>query len=147
MARGKKTGGRDFQPGHKQSVGNRGPSLLPPELRAIRKKYTGTYIEAMLTKYMDMDVASLKDCANNESLSAFEMYLASGLAQGIASGDFKNMQFFIDRLIGKALEKKELEIGNKRDLGAIPRERLVELARDTIKNEVVEMGSEDEDSA
>ena len=102
MARGKKTGGRDFKPGQ--------PALNKPqpiELKEARRM-TKTKVEAVLQKFLGWTVTDLRKYAEDQNNPVLEMYVARILVKGISEGDTARLNFLFDRLIGKVKEVKEI---------------------------------------
>lgn len=104
MAKGKKTGGRNFAPGNK--LGGRPPT--PPELKAARR-LTKTAFEALINRHLWANDDELAATLEDPAVPAVEKLLASILAEGIRVGDAGRMEWIAQRLIGKVKDVVELE--------------------------------------
>jgi hypothetical protein len=104
MAKGKKTGGRDWKRG--QSGNPKGPNVMPKDLRAL-KEADREWITETLHKYLRMTWGEFQRIANDPSLSMLEVYLANILNAGLSDGDERRMNFILDRYIGKVKDKVE----------------------------------------
>lgn len=104
MARkGKKTGGRDFRAGNQFGKGR---PLLPPELKAVRKLTQAEFI-ALCNKYLKLTPTQLGEAAKNPEITVLEGIVISILTRAGVNGDTVRLQFFLDRMIGKVVEKSE----------------------------------------
>ena len=98
MAKGKKTGGRDFKPG---SSGNpSGRPKTPDDLKAIRNTSSFEIGKIMydLTFAKESDLQTL---LKNREATVIEKILAKGLLESMRAGDFKRLHYFLERLIGR----------------------------------------------
>jgi hypothetical protein len=114
MAKGKKTGGRDFtgQPGP-------GRPKKDPESKALAR-LTHTEFEACANKYILMPLKDLKDIAKNPGdKSALEMLIVSTLVHGINKGDQSRISFFLERLVGKPNPTTEQEMNKKQSVPTV----------------------------
>lgn len=103
MAKGTKTGGKDFEKGH--SVRSGGPGPVPPEIRLIAlktKKEALARLSQMLQKPFDEVVSIFRD----GSLSSFDHVLAALIVHA-KKGSARHMQEMLDRLYGKVTEQVE----------------------------------------
>lgn len=104
MAKGTKTGGKDFVKGH--SVRSPGPGPLPPEIKQIAlktKKEALARLGEMLQKPFDEVVNIFRD----GSLASFDHVLAALIVHA-KKGSARHMQEMLDRLYGKVKEEVEL---------------------------------------
>jgi hypothetical protein len=104
MAKGKKTGGRDFVKGY--TPVNPGQPSLPPEIRKIAlktKKEALARLGEMLQKPFDEVVEIFRD----GSLSSFDHVLAALIVHA-KKGSARHMQEMLDRLYGKVQEQIEV---------------------------------------
>lgn len=108
MAKGKKTGGKDFKPGLSGNPQGRTPN--PPELKQLQQLTKGE-LELILNKILHAKPEEL----NNFNGTILEKWLASIVYQGMKTGDFGRLNGFFDRLpkIGKVKEEITGEIGFK----------------------------------
>ncbi len=106
MARGKKTGGKDFTVGH--SVRSGGPGPLPPEIKQIAlktKKEALALLGEMLQKPFDEIVEIFKD----GSRSGFDHVLASIIVH-TKKGSSRHLQEMFDRLYGKVPQATDIKL-------------------------------------
>ena len=102
MAKGKKTGGKDFKPGH-----GIGRPRVPDE---IKKAIGLTKAEAAtkLVELMKLNLTELETLIRDRSKSALELWIARIIALGIKTGDHSRLNFMFDRIIGKVTDKVEI---------------------------------------
>lgn len=103
MAKGRKTGGKDFVPGDPRA----GRPPLPPELRAVRR-LTKTEFERLANKYLWASAGELSLALASPETPAFERLLVSIMLTGIEAGDHAKAEWLATRLLGKV--KDELEV-------------------------------------
>lgn len=104
MARGHKTGGRDFEPGN-QAAKDR----LPGDIKAARK-LTKVEFERLVNKFIWLDAAGLKAAAEDAECTAFERMVGAIIVKAIEGGDSQRLEFLLNRLIGKVTEKLQVEL-------------------------------------
>lgn len=95
MAKGKKTGGRDFT-----GIPGPGRPPNPPELNAIKQMTKGE-LELLFHKVLNAKPEEL----NNFNGTVLEKWLASIIYQGIKSGDYGRLNPFLERLFGKVKDE------------------------------------------
>ncbi len=101
MARGKKTGGRDFLPGNSGNP-NGGPPT--PDVREARKA-NKEQLTLILTKQLVMTRSELQALAANKDTPSMELLVASILSRAINTGDYSRATFLFDRAFGKVTDK------------------------------------------
>ncbi len=106
MAKGKKTGGRDFAHGN---PGGPGQPPLPPELKATRRLTKGNF-ELIANKYVWSSEAELEAALKDEATAAIEKLLVTIMLAGIKNGDQGRAEFFLQRLVGKVVDKVEVTL-------------------------------------
>lgn len=99
MARGKKTGGRDFTPGHKGYSGR--PNHKVTEARRLNKER----VLELLNEFSEKPFSELPSLIKNENTKSIEALVASVFYHGVKSGDHARLNFLLDRLIGKVKEE------------------------------------------
>lgn len=104
MAKGKKTGGRDFLPG--QSGNPNGQPKVPQEIKDARQ-LTKLELERLLNKYMVMTKDEVQEALKNPATPALELMIGSIVAKAVSGGDDKRLNFLLERMIGKVKEKVE----------------------------------------
>lgn len=98
MARGKKTGGRDFQVGNK---GGPGRPMVPLDLKEARS-INRIEFQRVLNKFMYMNGDEINDSLKSKQLPMLEMIVAKILAKAFNEGDQRRLEFVIQNLIGSA---------------------------------------------
>lgn len=103
MAKGKKTGGRDFQLGH-----HIGRPRLPEEIKKARKLTTATFTE-LANELLYLSRAGLKDRLESKETPVLELLLGKTIESAISSGNLQKIQIILEKLI----DKKPLEDSDK----------------------------------
>ncbi len=101
MAKGKKTGGKNFEAGHEV----RRPAS-PPEVRQLGLL---TKAEALkcLSKFLKYNIEELEVLLKDKKMSAMDHWAGRIVLNGIKNGDSVRLNFMLDRLIGKVTDKVE----------------------------------------
>lgn len=100
MAKGKKTGGKDFEPGHTYSKGR---PALPLDLKGVKPltedRYKRTY-----TRYLEMPYNELEARMQDRTLPSIEHLFAMAIKAAIDSGNLPSLRDGFDRTLGKVKE-------------------------------------------
>jgi hypothetical protein len=115
-----------FKPG-KGSGGNpKGRPPLPPELAGI-KEMTADEVKRTIAGVCRMTVEKLYELKANTQAQAFTVAIASMLIKAIEKGDYTNVDFILNRTIGKLKEQSEVTLLTEtvEALKEVPREDLV----------------------
>lgn len=99
MALGEKTGGKDFKQG--QSGNPKGRPKLPEDVKSCLKLNQVEFVR-LANEFLFMSAKQLKEVIDNQEETVFRQILASVLLEAIKNGDYKRLEFFVDRLIGKS---------------------------------------------
>lgn len=105
MARGKKTGGRDFKPGAAPKSPGRPPS--PPELKAARR-LTKTAFEEICNRFIHMTKVELREAKREPERTLLEHIVIAVLEKAEDWGDTGKLNFVLARLIGNVPDKLEV---------------------------------------
>lgn len=105
MAKGRKTGGRDFVPGDTRA----GRPPLPEDVKTSRKLTSGEF-QRLLNKYLWLDEAAIDAATTDPACSMLEKMVASIIKKGIVLGDPMRMEILVTRLVGKVTDKVEVTI-------------------------------------
>lgn len=110
MANGKKTGGKNFEPG--KSGNPAGRPTVPAELRSAKKAFKQHFDEVAL-ELLTMPFSELKALASEEvalrdKTESFRMAMARVLHKAIGMGDTSRLNFYLDRVIGSVKNQVEL---------------------------------------
>lgn len=104
MAKGKKTGGKDWQPG--QSGNPKGMTPLTPDQREIRK-ISKTQIIDLYNKMLTIPAQELAEIAKDKTRQGIELLVARVVIDGITKGDKSAFNILVDRLVGKITDQVE----------------------------------------
>jgi hypothetical protein len=107
MAKGMKTGGRNFQKG--VSGNPNGRPKLPPEIKQIQKM-SPTFVRAMINKLSRMTKDELAIHLKDPKTPVLEVTLGSIYAKAIKDGDYMRLNFLLDRTIGKVKEEVDISV-------------------------------------
>lgn len=103
MARGKKTGGRDWVPGQ---PGGPGRPAVTPQLKQL-KKLNAEKLAEILNRLAHATVDELKAISQDPMTSIFELTICAILKNAVQKGDQQRVNFLLDRLVGKPKEQVE----------------------------------------
>ncbi len=112
MAKGKKTGGRNFKPGWQ---GGPGAPRVPPELKKSRKMHRIAY-EELLNKYVNHTTEQINEALKSPTIPLFEKIIPKMLAHAFNEADPRRMAFILDRLIGAVKEMPDEPVANGKQL-------------------------------
>ena len=105
MAKGKKTGGRDFKPG--QSGNPAGYPGLPKDIRDARK-LGQIELERTVNRLIYMTSDELTAVITDTSVPMFDKILAQILCQASDKGDQARLDFILNRVVGKVQDRVEV---------------------------------------
>jgi hypothetical protein len=105
MAKGKKTGGRDFKPG--QSGNPKGGPGLPKDLREARK-LGQLELERAVNRLIYLSRSELRAVIENPDTPMFDITIASIIAQAAQKGDQQRLEFVLNRIIGRVKDQIEI---------------------------------------
>jgi len=111
MANGRKTGGKNFQPGNKLGKGR---PKLSDEYRDI-KTLDKDIFKKTISKYLDMDVENLKEFleqVKTQKVKVFDAYIAAMIAKGMQTQDISIMEWLATRSVGKVKDEVDHNITN-----------------------------------
>jgi hypothetical protein len=107
MAKGKKTGGRNFKKG--QSGNPAGRPGLPRDLRKI-SKLTPAIVRAVIAKISMLNKKNILEIIESEETSMIEASIATIYLKAVDQGDYTRMNFLLERSIGKVKEEMDINI-------------------------------------
>ncbi len=126
MAKGTKTGGRDFQNGN---PGGPGRPKVPEEMKSARK-LNRLEFERILNKYIHLNRLEINEVIKSAELPMIEMIVAKILAFAFNEGDQKRTEFVLDRLIGRVKDAEPVDDRTKEDVRNETINRLVTMITD-----------------
>jgi len=100
MARGRKTGGKDFEKGHK---GGPGKPPTPPDIRASRA-LTREEFERVAYRLLFINQQEFQTIVKNAETPMFDLMMAAVIHKAVVEGDERRMDFLLSRLIGKVVQ-------------------------------------------
>lgn len=103
MARGSKTGGRDFKPGNTFSKGG---VPTPPDIKEARK-LTRVELERIMTRYLHMSKVELEAESDRKDMTLLEAMVLSVAKKAVIAGDQQRLNFLIEQTLGKLPDKLE----------------------------------------
>lgn len=104
MAKGKKTGGKDFTKGDPRA----GRPSHPPDIKAA-SNLSMAEARAKLTEYLKLTMPELEAAMKDRTKQAMDLWIIRIVLLGIKNGDHIRLNFMFDRLIGKVTEKVEVK--------------------------------------
>jgi hypothetical protein len=105
MAKGKKTGGRDFEKGDERA----GRPRLPGDVREARK-FTSGEVQRVLTEFMHMTPTELAERLTSGDATMLEGFIGSIMQRGIKDGCPTRLNFLFERTIGKVKDQLEVSL-------------------------------------
>lgn len=106
MAKGKKTGGRDFKPGQSGNL-NGGPGL-PKDIRDARK-LGQVELERTINRLIYLTGSELAALIAEPLTPMFDKIIAQILQQAADKGDQARLEFVLARTLGKIPDKLEVK--------------------------------------
>jgi hypothetical protein len=97
MAKGKKTGGRNFEPGDNTRQSQPRIASVFKDARALNK----FEFERILNKYIYMGASEIGNAILNPDLPMVELIVGKVLVESYKYGDIKRFEFILDRILGK----------------------------------------------
>lgn len=112
MAKGKKTGGRNFKPGNKGGPGR------APRTKAEKKlaRMTKTQFENICFKLIRMTSSELEKHNIDRHTKVLEKMCGRIIERAYKSGDHIRLDFFLNRLFGKVKETIQIDRDPIRDM-------------------------------
>jgi hypothetical protein len=106
MAKGKKTGGKNFPPGVSGNPGGRPP--LPDDVRIARDAARGEY-DRIVARLISVPADQLEALAKNKKTPALERAVAKTLYVAGRSGDPRRLEAIVNRFARKPMPETEPE--------------------------------------
>ena len=107
MAKGKKTGGRNFQPGN--NANPKGRPRLPEEVKAARRA-CGEKILRSLTKHLQGDRTKLKAIVEDLNTPMLDLAVARVVYNAATKGDPASIKIILECVLGKNPDKLAHEL-------------------------------------
>lgn len=102
MAKGKKTGGKNWVKG--QSGNAMGPPKLAPAVKQFRK-LTKEIVEEVGSLILEANESALYAVVHDTEASALKKWIASAALNGMQIGDMDTLDKLLNRLIGRVQDK------------------------------------------
>jgi hypothetical protein len=139
MAKGTKTGGKDFKVGH---AGGPGRPKLPDDLREI-KKITPDFVHRLIAKFGRMDLEAIEKVVADKASTAFDVMIGMIIIKAVKDGDYKRLDFLFDRTVGKVLQQVQVETIEPMVIrGKESGKELMLTAKDT-EGQIIDVGVDD----
>jgi hypothetical protein len=101
MAKGRKTGGRNWQKGE---TGNpKGAPKTPEDVKALRR-LNGPEFDRVANKFLFLTKAEIVRILNDAATPSLELIVASVIHKAIIEGDAKRLEYLLMRVIGKVAQ-------------------------------------------
>jgi len=107
LAKGKKTGGRDFAKGGHQPANRGRPPSLPIDLK-MANDLTKTKLRGILNKYLWMAHDEINLIIETKSAPMIELVVAQIIVKAAVQGDSFRLNFILERMVGKVKEEIDL---------------------------------------
>ncbi len=104
MAKGKKTGGRNFTPGNRFGQGQ---PKLPEDIKEARK-LNRIEFERILNQFLHMTDEELLRYMDGPDCTQIEGLIAHLIVKGKEFGDHRRLSLILDRLVGPVSQKVEV---------------------------------------
>lgn len=98
MAKGAKTGGKNFAKGKSGNPSGRPP--LPAELKALRS-VTNESIKDIMDLVLDRNIEEVKKIAESKKEPTLKVWLAKGVVVAAATGNMGALDPILNRILGK----------------------------------------------
>jgi hypothetical protein len=105
IAKGIKTGGRNFEPG---KPGGPGRPPMPDDIKAL-KQATNDDLTRLVHLYWGRSKAELAAIMKDPKSKVSDLLVCSCFMRAIVSGDYSRVEGLLDRLIGKLTTKTQVE--------------------------------------
>lgn len=106
MAKGKKTGGKNFEKGHAPYLDSPGRPPVTPVIKQL-KAFNQEALIKILTTLSTATVTELAAMSKDPTKTILEMTIISIWKKAYELGDQQRINFILDRLIGKTKEQIE----------------------------------------
>lgn len=107
MAKGRKTGGRDFPPG--VSGNPAGSPGLPQDLKNARK-LNQVEMERIFNRFLYAGDNERQKTLQDPTAPGIDKLVAAIMGYAISEGDEKRLEFILCRVLGKVTEKLEVKV-------------------------------------
>lgn len=112
MAKGQKTGGKDFKPGQSGNPNGRPP--LPEDVRLVRKMNQAEF-DSTIAHMVTLPASRVKEIADSLETPALERALAKTLYLAGRSGDQKRLEVILNRMHGRPQVLKPVDASKDKE--------------------------------
>jgi hypothetical protein len=106
MAKGFKSGGKDFRPG--QSGNPKGRPALPEDIKEART-LNKLEFERIVNKYLYLTPDEILAIVNSHQAPSIELMIASIINSATKHGDHFRLNFLLDRVIGPIVKEAKIK--------------------------------------
>lgn len=110
MAKGFKSGGRNFKTGESGNL--KGRPKISDDVRLAINLNTEEFVR-ICNHFFNMPAYELDLVLENDNETTLKKIIAKILREAIDSGDQRRLEFFLDRTIGKPIVKGSVEVAPK----------------------------------
>ena len=129
MAKGIKTGGKDFVKG---KPGGPGRPPLPDDVKELRQ-LTRADLDRHLTRLMTLDPHELAKEKTNPKITMLELLIISVMTHGVNKGDQARLGWLVERISSIGKVKEHLDIEVTRRFKDLTNEELLKLLPEAMK--------------
>ena len=76
----------------------------------LAKSLSREWVELKLVELLQKDMDEIEAVLDDRKRQVFDHWIAKIITKGIQEGDYRRLDFIMDRLIGKVTEKKEISV-------------------------------------
>lgn len=113
MAKGNKTGGKDFKPGQSGNPNGRPP--IPEDIKSARQ-LNQVEFERTVNSLMEKNKEQLTAILKDPKTPALVMLVARIVRTAMWSADTKRLDFLLNRMVGKPRTQEPLKPGGSQDV-------------------------------
>jgi hypothetical protein len=105
MAKGKKTGGKNFEVGDNRLRRPR----KDPDFKALAQ-WTKTEIEAKMHTMLQLKLSDVEAIVDKKENKVLDHWLGQIVLMGVKGGDIQRLNFMFEQIYGKLPERKNLDV-------------------------------------
>lgn len=140
MARGVKTGGRDFKKGD-PATKKGGRKKMPADLSKVKTELSKEILTAKLKKFLLFNREELKSVMEDKKAPMIDVTICSIIAKAATGADHQRLDWVVTRLIGRVPDKIEADITTTIQVTPANAADLYNIAR---RSQVIELAGDDD---